>query len=82
MLHHEQVVQVIDYGNEQGHAWYAMDYIGPCNLGDILLVRKEGVPSALSNIVMGIIEGDLDVVPKNLSASAFRFPPPFPLPFR
>lgn len=62
-LNNEQVVSVLDSGIESGYSWYAMDYVGSCNLGDILLVRREGVPSDLPSIILGIVEGDFGIVP-------------------
>lgn len=64
-LQHPQVVSVVDHGQIQGHSWYAMEYVGPCNLGDILLVRGQGVPSDLPSVIVGILDGELSVIPRS-----------------
>lgn len=61
-LRHPRIVQVVDEGRIDGHAWYAMDYVGPCNLGDILLVRSAQAPVDLPSLIVGIIEAQLPVV--------------------
>ncbi|TVR08920.1 MAG: serine/threonine protein kinase [Planctomycetota bacterium] len=61
-LHHPRIVRVLDEGNIDGHLWYAMDYVGPCNLGDILLVRSNQAPIDLPSLIIGIIEAQLPVV--------------------
>ncbi|TVR44281.1 MAG: serine/threonine protein kinase [Planctomycetota bacterium] len=64
-LQHPQVVSVVDDGIYHDHAWYAMDYVGPCNLGDILLVRTVNTASDLPSVISGILDGDLQVVPRS-----------------
>ena len=73
-LNNRQVVTVLDSGIESGYSWYAMDYVGPCNLGDILLVRRQGVPSDLLALFKVSLTALLAWCRKT-SASAYRFRP-------
>jgi serine/threonine protein kinase len=57
MLHHENIVTIIDYGNDNGEYYIAMEYIDGTNLGEMLKHQKRMPLEICLHICHQVAEG-------------------------